>query len=347
MAAAVEALPGIAAVPPEWDGVFTPGPALQGSRLWFAATEEAALPAGSAPCYVAVRLDGRPAALVPLLAGPGGKSSLTTPYTLAYQPLVAPGLGTDAVQAAGAAFGGWCRRWPSVVLEALDPAWPGFLPFCAGMRRAGMGVRRFDQFGNWRQAVGGLSWDEYLQSRPGQLRETIRRKGKLAARDGVRFEAVQDPDGVAGALDAYEAIYARSWKVPEPFPRFNAALLRRAAAAGAARMGVMWLGRQAVAAQYWIVSGRTATVLKLAHDDAHKALSPGTLLTAHMVRRILEEGGVDALDFGRGDDGYKQLWCGERRQRVGLLLGNPWRLQGAVALLRQDLGMLRKIVRRR
>lgn len=343
MRATVDALPGIAAVPPAWDPLLAPGPGLQGSRTWFAATEDAALPPGATPVYAAVSVDGQPAALVPMLAGAG---SLSTPYTLSWCPLLAPGLGADALHAAAAAFGQWCRQWPVLVLDALPAAWPGLDPWCRGLRAGGVAVRQFGQFGNWHEPLRGRTWDAYLQARPGQLRETLRRKGRLAEREGLRFEAVQDPAAIGPALDAYEAIYARSWKVPEPYPRFNAAFLHRAAAAGAVRMGVAWLGDVAVAAQYWTVSDGVATVMKLAHDDAHKALSPGTLLTGWMIRRLLDEGAA-ALDFGRGDDGYKQLWCTERRQHVGLLLANPWRPRGLLALARQDAGRLRKSLQRR
>ncbi len=83
-----------------------------------------------------------------------------------------------------------------------------------------------------------------------------------------------------------------------------------------------------------------ATVLKLAHDSAYKALSPGTLLTAMMIREMLDREHVDELDFGRGDDPFKQLWTGSRRQRIGLLLINPRRPTGLAALLRQMLGGL-------
>lgn len=340
----VEVLAGLQAVPPEWDPVFTSDAGLQCARAWFAATEEAALPAGAAPLYAAVRLDGQPAALFPLLVGPTNSvTSLTTPYTVSYRPLVSPGLPLEAMRQAGAAFGTWCRQWPTVMLEALDPDWPGLQPLCDGLQQAGVRVRRFQQFGNWRDAVAGASWNEYLAARPGQLRETIRRKGRAAARDGrVRFQVVQDPADIGPALDAYETIYARSWKTAEPFPRFNAALLHRAAAIGAVRMGVMWSGIQAVAAQYWIVSDRVGMVLKLAHDDTFKPLSPGTLLTAHMIRHLLEHDQVDGLDFGRGDDDYKQLWTLDRHQRFGLLLANPLRWRGALALLRQDFGTLRQ-----
>ena len=80
-----------------------------------------------------------------------------------------------------------------------------------------------------------------------------------------------------------------------------------------------------------------ATVLKLAHDDAWRALSPGTVLTAHMIRGLLGEQ-VTELDFGRGDDPYKQLWANRRRQRIGVLLADPRQPRGLAALLRHDAG---------
>lgn len=345
----VEVVPEVSALGAEWDPLFACGAGLQSTRAWFEATEAAALPQGATARYVVMRASGAPAALVPLKAGPGqGLSSLTSPYTVLYQPLMAPGLSPDAIRDVGAAFGRHCRGAGLVVLEALDPGWPGFAPFCGSLARGGMRARRFEHFGNWHEAVAGVSWDGYLASRPGQLRETIRRKTRAAARNAcVRLEVVQDSAGIGPALAAYEDIYARSWKQPEPFPLFNAALLHRLAAVGAARMGVLWSGDRPVAAQYWTVWNGVGTVLKLAHDDAQKTLSPGTVLTAHMIRHLMERDRVGELDFGRGDDDYKKLWAGTRRQRVGLVIANPWRRRGLVALMRQDIGGLRKWLARR
>ena len=132
----------------------------------------------------------------------------------------------------------------------------------------------------------------------------------------------------------------------EPYPRFNAALLEAMAGIGAMRLGVMWRGEVPVAAQYWTVWDGVATVLKLAHDDAAKSLSPGTLLTAHMIRGLLAEG-VSELDFGRGDDGYKRDWAGVRRQRIGVMLANPKRLRGMAALGRHWAGMATRGMRER
>ena len=59
---------------------------------------------------------------------------------------------------------------------------------------------------------------------------------------------------------------------------------------------------------------------KLAHDESALALSPGTVLTALMIRHLLNEDDVLELDFGRGDDPYKRNWAGLRRQRRGIVL---------------------------
>jgi CelD/BcsL family acetyltransferase involved in cellulose biosynthesis len=145
-------------------------------------------------------------------------------------------------------------------------------------------------------------------------------------------------DGLAAGIAAYDHVYARSWKEEEPFPGFGPALLRAAAAAGVLRLGVLRRAGVAVAAQYWTVTGGTATLHKLAHDEAARSLSPGTVLTALMVRHLLEHDHVGELDFGRGDDGYKAGWTGARRQRIGVLLCPPWHSAGAAALARHLLG---------
>ena len=334
---AAEWADGVAELGPEWDGCFGFGPGVQSRRSWFAATEEAALPPGARARSLLLRQDGTPAAVLPLLAGPGGAGSLTSPYSVLFQPLVDPaaafGLGREA--------GRLLRRWPVLTLDALDPGWPGFVPFLAGLRRAGLLALRFDHFGNWHEAMAGRDWAAYLADRPGALRETIRRKSRLAGREGVRFTVAATPDALPDALDAYESVYARSWKVPEPHPHFAAALLRRLAPLGQMRLGVMWRGAMPLAAQYWTVEDGVATVLKLAHDDAAKALSPGTLLTAHMIRGLLD-GGVRELDFGRGDDPYKRQWAGDRRQRIGVVLANPLHPRGLAAAARHGLGRLLK-----
>jgi CelD/BcsL family acetyltransferase involved in cellulose biosynthesis len=82
-------------------------------------------------------------------------------------------------------------------------------------------------------------------------------------------------------------------------------------------------------------------VLKLAHDERDRAASPGSLLTEAMLRFLIEQEGIASFDFGRGDDAYKRLWAGERRQRLGLLVADWRHPRGLAALLRHQAGRMR------
>jgi CelD/BcsL family acetyltransferase involved in cellulose biosynthesis len=117
--------------------------------------------------------------------------------------------------------------------------------------------------------------------------------------------------------------------------------MRSAATMDRLRLGVLWAGERVAAAQFWLVAGGDAMVLKLAHDEGFKSLSPGTVLTALMLRGLLDDEGVSSLDFGRGDDPYKASWTTRRRQRIGLMLINPRRLEGLATAARSLAGRLR------
>ncbi len=175
----------------------------------------------------------------------------------------------------------------------------------------------------------------------------MRRKlARFAREQDCRFEVIAGPDQIEPGIAAYEQVYAKSWKEPEPYPRFNAALMRALAPGGALRLGLLWHGATPIAAQFWAVAYGRAIVFKLAHDEAHKPLSPGTVLTAMMLRRLLDEEHVSEIDFGRGDDPYKQLWTSERRPRIGLLAIDPRRPAGLAALAADALGRARRRWRR-
>ncbi len=325
------------ALPAEARALLADAPFQLGSDWWRAASR-AALPARSTARFVLCREAGRAVALFPLLLLDDGArlSSFCTPYTVTWRPLVAAEADAALLVRAGAALGRACGRWPVMQWDALDPDWNGLPPLLAGLRQAGYRAARFQHFGNWHEPVGGIGWGAYLAARPGALRETIRRKqARIERTPGLSLHCARTPDEAEPAIAAYLDVYRRSWKQPEPYPEFDATLLRAAAAAGVLRLGTLTENGVTLAAQYWVVSQGVATVLKLAHDMQHRAMSPGTVLTAWMIRRLIEDDAVQTLDFGRGDDPYKQLWTSQRGGRIGLVLADPWRPRGAAALLRQ------------
>lgn len=329
----LDALPGDAA------HLFEPGEhSLFCSREWYRTVLDHALPRGSEPLFALCRIDNRAAALFPMLLRNGRElQSLTTPYTCLWRPLLADRLPADLLRSTGSALGRFVSSWPIVRLDALEANWLGLAPLLAGIRAAGLAAHLFDHFGNWYEPVRQLSWPEYLQSRPGVLRETIRRKLRRAEHEAV-FTVLRWPAELTDGIAAYESVYRRSWKAPEPFPRFNPALMRATAQLGVLRLGLLRAGGKTIAAQFWILANGSACVLKLAHDEAFKSLSPGTVLTALMIRELIESERVAELDFGCGDDAYKRLWASQRRQRIGVLVLNPRRLRGVTALGRQWLG---------
>lgn len=320
---------------PDWADSFLAGPDdgdIFATRLWYDTTLAHALPQGS---VAELALTGDGGALLPLLRGRGGLRGLATPYTLDWRPLL-PATDVQAAQAAGRGLGAWLRHRAPLRLDAMDPEAPGLRPLMRGVAEAGIAVQAYRHFGNWHEPLAANgSWENYVAARPPELRSTIQRKLRRAARE-FRFELIAAPGAaLAEGIAAYEAVRAASWKPPEPFPDFDDALMRAAARQGALRLGVLRDGAGTpVAAQYWLLSGGRAWLLKLCHVEAARGASPGTALTALMIRELIEGDAVRELDFGRGDDAYKQLWVSRRRQRVGLVLAHAWHPAGFVAVAR-------------
>ena len=125
------------------------------------------------------------------------------------------------------------------------------------------------------------------------------------------------------AWAAYEDIYAESWKPEEGDPALLRAFAEAEGQAGRIRMAVARHEGSPVAAQFWTVEDGTAYIHKLAHRESAKPLSPGTTLTAALMERVIDGDGVNWVDFGTGDDPYKQDWMDEARLRYRL---QCWRL---------------------
>jgi hypothetical protein len=308
-------------------------------EAWWRTMLEAGLAPGEQPRFLAAYRGARPVLAMPLVSGHATRS-LANAYTSLWRPLAEDVQVRDA-----AALGRALRREGLVQLDAIPAEWPGLAAFAAGLREAGLAVRRFEHVANWHEQLGGRGWEAYLAARPGALRSTLRRQGRKAA---FTLDVVTEPGPTLEvAIGDYETIYARSWKESEPFPAFNPALMRNLAGEGLLRLGLLRDGARPVAAQLWALRAdrRHATVLKLAHDERDRAASPGSLLTAAMLRRLIDEEGIVSFDFGRGDDAYKRLWTSERRQRIGLLVADWRHPRGLAALLRHRAGRMRARLR--
>jgi CelD/BcsL family acetyltransferase involved in cellulose biosynthesis len=94
----------------------------------------------------------------------------------------------------------------------------------------------------------------------------------------------------------------------------------------------VWLRDQPIAAQFWMVTGQRAEIYKVAYDEAFKAYSPGTVLTARMLEQVIERDRVTEVDYLIGDDPYKKNWMSDRRERWGIVAYNLHNPAGLWAL---------------
>lgn len=173
----------------------------------------------------------------------------------------------------------------------------------AALRAAGWWVKAAPAGDRHWLDLSGMDHDGWWESRPGALRNTVKRKAKKGVVDLALFTTFD-----ADAWTAYEAIYAASWKPEEGHPALLRAFAEAESARGTFRMGLAGIGHEPVAAQFWTVEDGTAFIHKLAHVEDSLKASPGTLLSAALFRHVIEVDGVKRVDFGTGNDAYKRDW---------------------------------------
>lgn len=184
--------------------------------------------------------------------------------------------------------------------------------------------------------IGGRIFDEYLATRPGALRTTLKRKARKVT---IEVQSVFDPQ----AWSLYEAIYRESWKPEEGDPALLRRFARAEGAAGRLRLGLARCDGEAVAAQLWTVENGTAYIHKLAHLEHARTLSPGTTLTAALCKHTIERDQVTCIDFGTGNDAYKRNWMEQVRPRYRLTAWRPGAVHTWPAIAR---AFARKLVSR-
>lgn len=187
--------------------------------------------------------------------------------------------------------------------------------------------------------LDGMTHDIWWESRPGALKNTVKRKAKKGVVDIALFTEFD-----ADAWAAYEAIYAASWKPEEGNPALLRAFAEAESDRGTLRMGLARIAGAPVAAQFWTVEDGTAFIHKLAHVEDSLKASPGTLLSAALFRHVIEIDGVKRVDFGTGNDAYKRDWMNRHDRLWRIEAFNPSRLAAwgpafkafARSLLRKD-----------
>ncbi|HEY8099303.1 MAG TPA: GNAT family N-acetyltransferase [Burkholderiaceae bacterium] len=223
-------------------------------------------------------------------------------------------------------------RWDTIDLRPMEADSQIFRSLINAFRKNGMAVQRYFCFGNWYLKVNGRTFQEYCDALPSKLRNTLERKSKqLENSNRLRIRIFSTPDELDVGIDAYERIYHASWKTPETYPAFIPGLIHTCAEQGWLRLGIAYIDEQPAAAQIWIVYNNVASIYKLAYDEQFASFSIGTILTARLMRQVIDVDKVREVDYLTGDDDYKKDWMSDRRERMGLVAFNLYTLRGLFA----------------
>lgn len=285
---------------------------------------------------IAVARDGEDRAVLALSSSGERIEALANWYSFHVRPVISPG--ADRTKLLEAIARDLAKRTGAVSLAGL-PAEDGSAEAMEkAFRKAGWLVFSQPCDQNHVLYLNGRSYREYLDSRHGKLRTTLKRKaGKLAC------EILHSFDPTIWA--EYEAVYASSWKPSEGSPLFLRDFARAESAAGRLRLGIARHEGKAIAAQVWTVEGRAAFIHKLAYVGEASALSPGSVLSAALFAHVIDVDRVAMIDFGKGDDSYKRDWMEEVRERYRLDMfrgGDPRNWPAIARLLARRLARAAK-----
>jgi CelD/BcsL family acetyltransferase involved in cellulose biosynthesis len=272
--------------------------------------------------------------------------SLGNYYTTLYAPALAPDVSAAELAKLLLTLKRLHRPLAWLRLQPMDREAKSYGTLLEAMRLARLRAFEFYCFGNW-YLRGHVDWPTYLASRPSKMRSNIKRAEKKLLQDGGSIEVIADAQEMERGLQAYERVYASSWKKLEPHPAFIPGLVTAFARRGWLRLGVAWLRGQPIAAQIWFVAHGRAEIFKVAYDESFKDYSPGTALTAKLMEHVMQSEAVHEVDYLIGDDAYKKTWMSDRRERFGVVAYNVWTPAGALWAMGEFTGRLAKASTRR
>lgn len=316
---------------------------LESRPAWFALLQKTIFTDDPGVRYLIARDKNRTIAFLPIRIvreGPRTVEALGNFYTSLYAPWLDESAGISVLHnllAHAVNEGRDDRKAADTArFSPLDPTSPLFDSLSHALSAIGWHPFPYFAFGNWYLKVEG-DWNDYLKGRSVNLRSSIKRRTRQFSAMGGKLTLHTDLSDIDVATEAFQQVYAASWKEPEPFPRFVPSLIRMLAASSELRLGIAWFGGKPIAAQFWYVTGKTASIYKVAYHEAYSGHSPGTVLTAFLLRHVIDEDKVTEVDFLIGDDDYKKKWMSHRRERWGIVAYNARTARGLGLLIREKV----------
>ena len=266
---------------------------------------------------IALRREGRLAAVLPVLAGGGVVRAPANWHTPGFEPVAEDREARLATLAALRA-----KRPRRIDFSFLGEA------VAAEMRAAWAGPANQRTVHESPCVDTTQEWELYWEGLSKNLRSSVRRRRKGLDKQGaVEIEVFRGGEELPGFLEECFRLEAGGWKgergtAIESHPdtlRFYTELARWAAGAGLLSLGLLRLDGRIIAFNYSLEDERRHYLLKLGHDIALNDLSPGVVLTAAMVERAFQAE-LQSYEFLGDPDRYKLQWATGDRKLVRLQL---------------------------
>ena len=284
---------------------------------------------------VALRRDGRLAAVIPMLSHRGVVRSPTNWHTPRFGPVA------EDEGARRAVLGALSRDRPRrLELSFLDSGLVADLKAVSG---AALENARCIMSSPYVPIDQG--WESYWQGLSKNLRSNVRRRRKrLAALGEVEVEIIEDEDGLAESLEECFRLEAGGWKgergtaiLSSPqTARFYERVAHWATKVRLLRLCLLRLDGRIAAFNLSLETDSRHYLLKLGHDISLNDASPGTVLTAAMVERAFQRG-LDSYEFLGDRERYKLHWAPDCHEMERVQLFAP-SLRGRVDRFVQTRG---------
>ena len=290
------------------------------SRIWLENITTHALPEHYSLLLACVVEDKSVLAILPMMECPQGSlSSLSSRFTTLYSLLITNDCQQNEVMDC-LAKGLLQLPVHPILFEPIDPTDANMSRLRQSLESCGFESHTYFRFYNWLHKLNGQSFDRYINQRPANLRNTIKRKQRKLEREHTHTIKLYKDADIGQALADYTVVYKASWKANEFFSDFTPALVKKLSRLGWVRLAVLYTNAQPIATQIWFVVHRKANIYRLVYDEKWKSYSPGSILTNFLMRYVVNTDKVSEIDFLTGNEQYKQDWMTMRKERLGIRL---------------------------
>jgi len=175
-----------------------------------------------------------------------------------------------------------------------------------------------------------------------KFKSNLRRRRRLAESSAIlRFQSCRRQEELPQAFGLFLDIEASGWKgqagtssailCRPKVLAFYSEMVRQFGARNECVVNLLWLGENAVAAQFCLQIGRTLHVLKVGYRDANSLHAPGILLQECTIRHACEDPEVDLLSMV--NDPYWAQSFRPQTHAMCVYFAPNWTLRGVLTVM--------------